>query len=175
MAILIQESPNGGIENGAHLGATSDFVTINTVVALATGDIGGGVVSPLDQAILPTNQENLQKLMELVQTTTNAKYINVTSAVVDLSISGNRTAYGLGTNFNQAATTIYTVKFMAEQINFFNLAAFAALVEGVPVPNPTTGVPVNGPATVTISAYESTDAAATNISATKTNLSTTGY
>jgi len=175
MSILIQQSPNGGIQNGAYQNATSDFVTINTVVALATGDIGGdSTVSPLDQAILPTNQENLEKLMELVQTTTNCKYISVSSAVVDLSVSGNRTMYGFGTDFNQAATTIYTVKFMAEQIDFFNIAAFQALVEGIVVPNPTTGVPTNS-GSVTISAYEATDPAATNIVATKMNLGTTGY
>lgn len=162
MAILSPLSPNGGVSNGAALGATADFVVMNTVIAHATGDVG---------APLPTNAQNLEKLMELVMTTTNAKYIQVSSAVVDLSVSANRTALGLGTNFNQALTTVYTIKFMAEQVNFFNLAAFNSLVQGFAVQNPTVGVPVNGPAVVTISAYETADAAAKNINVTKYALS----
>jgi hypothetical protein len=162
---LETQSPNGGVENGAYQNATSDFVVINTVINHTAGDIG---------APLPTAEENTQKLFEMIMTTTNVKYINISSAVVDLSVSANRTALGLGTNFNQAATTVYTIKFMAEQIDFFNIAAFNALIEGVMVPLPTAGVPTTS-GTVTLSAYEVTDAAATNLVATKYNLGTNGY
>jgi len=155
MTYLETLSPNGGVENGNNALGSSDFITINTVVDFATGAIG---------APLPTNQENLKKLFELIQTTTNAKYIQVSSAVVDMSQSANRTLYALGTNFNQADTTIYTVKFMSEQVDAFQVIAFQTLIDGVSVPNPTVGVPVNGPATETISAYKAFDAADGNIS-----------
>lgn len=141
---------NGGIFDGANLGVNSDFVTITTVIAHADGNFGAGT----------TPTANLEKLMEKIQLLVNVKYIHVSSAVVDLSDAGARAVAGLGTNFNQAATTVYTIKFMTEQAGF--LAGLAAALDGVAVPVPTTGVP-HATAAATLSAYETSDAAEKNI------------
>ena len=158
-------SPNGGIENGAYLNATSDFFLIYTLIGQATGPIGAANTGDTENAA--SDAQNLWKLMETVQTLVNAKYINVSSAVVDLSVAGNRAIYNFGTDFNQAATTVYTIKFMAEQPHMLTVANLTDLLEGnsAIVYNPTTGVPSSG-GPVTLSAYELTDAAATNTSIT---------
>jgi hypothetical protein len=143
---------NGGIGNGADLGANSDFVVITTVIGHATGNFG----------VAPSDAQNLVKLMELVQQKINVKYIHVASAVVDLSDADARAAAGLGTNFNQAATTVTTIKFMTEQAGFLTADILAGLVDGVAVVNPTVGVPSSAGA-VTLSAYEADNAATKNI------------
>ena len=154
--MLTPLSPNGGVFSPANLQADSDFFVINTVIGLATGDVG-------DYAT-PNDAQNLQKLIEMISLRVNPKYIKVSSAVVDLSVSGNRVAMGLGTNFNQAATTVYTLHFMTEQTKFLTAASLAALIQGVPVPAWAWGVPVNGPATANQSAYETVSASLSNIS-----------
>ena len=150
----MSRSPNGGVFSPADLMANSDFVTIYSVIGHATGDFG-------DVAV-PSDAQNLEKLIEMVTTKINVKYIKVSSAVIDLSDAGQRAIYGLGTGFNQAATTVYTVKFMTEQTKFLTAASLAALIEGVTVPNAKLAVPHNvAPADQT--AYNTLSAAEKNI------------
>ena len=146
-------SPNGGIENGDYLNADSSFFVIYTLVANAPGDFGSTASAA----------QNLQKLIETVMTTSIVKYINVTSAVVDLSVSGNRAIYNFGTVFNQASTTVYTIKFMIEQTDFTTQASLTTLLEAnsAIVYFPTVSVPTSG-GTVTLSAYELTNSSTTN-------------
>lgn len=146
-------SPNGGIFNGADLGADSDFFKVYTVVAHTEGNFGD------------TNSanRNLVRLMELIQTKVNVKYVKVSSAVVDLSVAANRAAISLGTDYNQAATTVYTISFMAEQGKFQTAAALLTELDGIATPFTTTGVPITGPATRNETAYETSSASAKNI------------
>ena len=143
---------NGGIVNGSNLGANSDFVTIYTVIGHATGDFG----------VSASDAQNAVKLFEMIGTKANVKYTKISSAVVDLSVSGNRTIYGLGTNFNQASTTVYTIKFMAEQAGYVTAANLAALIQGVTVPNTTAAVPSSA-GNADQSAYETASASLKNI------------
>lgn len=150
---------NGGIFNGADLGVNSDFFVIKTVIGHATGNYG----------VATSDSRNLEILMEQVQQKINVKYISVASAVVDLSVAANAAAAGLGTNFNQAGTTVTTIKFMTEQAGFLTAASLAALIQGFAVANPTVGVPSSaGP--VTLSAYETASASLKNISVTVSDL-----
>lgn len=149
-------SPNGGVFNGANALGYQNFIVFYTLLAQATGNVG-------DYGT-PAASQNTQKLFETIQTFCNVKYINITSAAVDLSVSGNRAIYGLGTDFNQAATTIYTIKFMASDIDYITSANLKAFLDGNSsiVPFATTGVPITGPSTETLTAYNTTDAAETN-------------
>lgn len=157
----MSRSPNGGVFSPANLQADSDFVVINTVIGHATGDFG--------DVLVPSNAQNLEKLIEMIMTKVNVKYIKVSSAVVDLSDAGVRAVYGLGTGFNQAATTVYTIKFMSEQTKFISTAIINALIEGVAVVNPTLAVPHNAaPADQT--AYNTASAAEKNIVVTVSDL-----
>src|SRR5690606_36301448 len=104
MAFVFPQSPNGGVKVGADLGANSDFVVIHTVIGHAAGDVGASGTA--------NNQKNLQKLFEIINNLVNIKYVNVSSPVADLSDAGEAALYGLGSAFDQAATAVYTIKFM---------------------------------------------------------------
>ena len=158
---MTTHSYNGGVNGAANLQANGDFYTVYTVIGEATGSFG-------DPAT-PSNAQNLTRLVEAFETLTNMNYVSVSSAVIDLSVSGNRTIYGLGTNFNQAATTVYTVKFFAPQTAFATATTLKALIQGLALPNPTLAVPhASAPADQT--AYETLDAAEKNISITSVNI-----
>ncbi len=135
-------SPNGGIFGGADLNANSDFVVIHTVVDVATGNRGAGDA-----------QKNLEKVMGLIQTKVNVKYISLVSEEVDLSDADVRAVYGLGSSFNAADTVVHTLKFMTEQSKFIDAVVVADLLEGVAVAG-------------AISAIETEDAVTKNISIT---------
>lgn len=146
-------SPNGGIANGADLLADSTFFKVNTVMAHATGDFGSAASAA----------QNLIRLMEIVQQKANVKYIKVESAVVDLSDAAVRASYALGSDYNQAATTVYTIKFMIEQAKFLDATALEALIQGITAPFATAGVPITGPSTRSVTAYETVSTSARNV------------
>lgn len=107
---------NGGVTSGEALTGNMDFFTINTVIAIQEGDFGS-----TDSA-----KRNLIKFAEAISMGAQPVLVAVSSAVVDLTVAGNRTLYGLGTGFNQAATTIYTLKFAVEHSEVFGTTALAA-------------------------------------------------
>lgn len=146
-------SPFGGVRNGADITGDAEFVTIYTVLAHQTGDYGSTV----------TAKRNLMRLMELIQQKVNVNYIHVSSAVVDLSDADTRTFYGLGTNFNQAATTMYTIKFIVEQSGFISESIINELIDGVVMPFETAGVPITGPSTADLDTFDVDGAATKNV------------
>lgn len=145
-------SPNGGIFKGADLNGNSTFFKIFTVVDHGVGNFGDS----------NSDSRNMIRLAELIQQKVNMKYINVTSAVVDLSVASNRALYNLGTDYNQAATTVYTITFMAEMAGFLTAADLIASLDNLEVPFATAGVPITGPATRNETAYETSSASAKN-------------
>lgn len=153
-------SPNGGVLNGADLTATADFVTLQTVIGQTTGNFGSAA----------STADNLFRLSELIQQKANMKYIKVSSAVVDLSDATNRAFYQLGTDYNQALTTVYTIKFVVDQSGFVSTSIIHDLLQGIAVVFPTVGVPITGPAVRTISAYEIDSASAKNMAITITTI-----
>lgn len=157
---------NGGVATKETLTGDMDFFVVHTVVALTEGAYGSTASAT----------RNLVKFMETVSTGAQPVLVSVTSGVRDLSDSGQRTIYGLGTDFNQASTTVYTVKFAIEHAgalltgsdanNGALVGSLAYKFDGAPVPFPTTAVPITGPATRTESAWETTSASARNLSVT---------
>jgi hypothetical protein len=106
---------NGGIGSKETLTGNMDFFTVHTVVPVAEGAWGETV----------TATRNLIKLFEVFATGAQPVLVSVSEAEVDLTIAGNRTEYGLGTNFNQDETTIYTIKFAIEHTGALGTVADA--------------------------------------------------
>jgi len=144
-------SPNGGANNGANITGTPDFIIVNTLIDHTPGAYSTGL----------TDTANSFQFLNSVMQFANPKYVNFSSAVVDLSVSGNRTLYGFGTVYNQAATTIYTVKFTIEQTGFVTAANLGTALNGLTVPFTTTAVPTSG-GNVSITAYDTTGSGTTN-------------
>lgn len=153
MAVSIDRSPSGGVLEGADLHGDAQFFTIYTVAAHEAGAYGD-----TDSA-----KRNLFRLSQIIEQKINLKQISVSSETVDLSDADNRTFYGLGDDYNQAATDVYTVKFMVEQSGYLSDTTLEELLDGVALPFTTTGVPITGPSTRDISAYETSDADEKNI------------
>jgi hypothetical protein len=95
---------NGGIGSKETLTGNMDFFTVHTVAAIEEGAWGATASAT----------RNLIKMVEAVATGAQPVLVSVSEAVVDLSVAGNRTEYGFGTGFNQAGTTVYTLKFAIE-------------------------------------------------------------
>lgn len=150
---MLKRSPNGGIKAGADLHGDSQYFTIHSVINHTAGDFGDG-----------DGEKNLQVLAEIIQQKVNLQHISVKSEVVDLSDAGERSFYGFGTNFNQAGTTVYTIKFLTEQPDFLSADVLLAMADDVDVPVATT-VPATG-GNVVVDAYSTDDAAAKNLSVT---------
>jgi hypothetical protein len=95
---------NGGIGSKETLTGNMDFFTVHTVAALEEGAWGSTASAT----------RNLIKMVEAIATGAQPVLVSVSEAEVDLSVAGNRTEYGFGTGFNQAETTVYTLKFAIE-------------------------------------------------------------
>lgn len=156
----------GGVTSKETLTGDMNFFVVHTTVSMAEGDYGASA----------TNKRNLYKFMETVALGAQPVIVSVTSAAVDLSVSGNRTLYGLGTDYNQAATNVFTIKFAIEHDGALGTSSTAAnpavagslasLLDGVAVPAPTAAVPITGPATRTESTFETSSASAKNVAIT---------
>jgi hypothetical protein len=112
---------NGGIGSKETLTGDMDFFTIHTVAALEEGAYGA----------VNSATRNLIRLVETISLGAQPVLVSVTEAVVDLSVAGNRAIYGLGSGFDQAGTTVYTMKFAIE-----HTGAFGSLAEAVDVAVP---------------------------------------
>lgn len=146
---------NGGVATKETLTGNMDFVTIHTVAALDEGAYGA------------TNSatRNLIRLVETISLGAQPVLTSVKETEVDLSVSANATLYGLGTDFNQAATTVYTLKFAVEHTGAVD--NLATDLQGLAMPFTTAGVPITGPATRSITALETASASAKNTSVAK--------
>lgn len=82
------------------------FVTLYTVIPL------DGVS---DRGATANAVWNLERFNISVGMATVPVISTVTSLTVDLSVAGNRTFYGLGTDFNAAGTTVYVLKYAFER------------------------------------------------------------
>lgn len=148
-----RNNPNGGVKNGADITGDAQFYTIHTVIAHEAGDNG----------VADNASRNLIRLSEAIRMRVNMHYIHVSAEELDLSDADVRGALGLGTNFNQADTVVYTVKFAAEQSGCLKVADLVALLQGQATPFVTVDVPAQG-GDVDISTYDLENAATKNLS-----------
>lgn len=154
---------HGKILSGETLTGNNDFFTIHTVASLEEGDFGATA----------SGATNLVRMVEAISTGAQPVLVSVNSEVVDLTVAANRTTYGLGTNFNQASTTVYTFKFAIEHTGALGSVAdaddttvtgsLASILDGLGLPFTTTGVPITGPSTVDVDTLDADDAAAKNV------------
>ena len=122
---------NGLVKSGTNLTGTQNFFVINTVIALADNTNFGTT---------PNAGRNLDQLVRYFAMAAFPAMISVSNLpAVDLSISGNRTAYGLGTTYNQANTSIYTLKISTEKFGVWggSAADVAAMLTGINATDPT--------------------------------------
>lgn len=153
---------NGGIGAKEALTGDMEFFTINTVNTLEEGAWGAS----------NSGKRNLIKLVEALSMGAQPVLVSVTSAVVDLSVAGTRTFYGLGSNFNQASTTVYTFKFAVEHSGVWGAVSdaddstvsgsVANKLSGLAMPYTTAGVPITGPSTVSASSLITASGATKN-------------
>jgi hypothetical protein len=156
---------NGGIGSKETLTGNMDFFTVHTVAAIEEGAYGSA----------NSAKRNLIRMVEAVSMGAQPVLVSVSSAVVDLSVAGNRTIYGLGTNFNQAATTVFTLKFAIEHTDAFGTLAqavdaavagsLASRLNGLAMPFTTAAVP-HDTAPVNVTTLGTTGAATANTSIT---------
>lgn len=135
---------HSGVTSGEALTGNMDFFTVHTAVAIAEGAV-------TDTA---SAKDNLVKIVETISTGAQPVLVSVSSAVVDFSVSGNRTLYAFGTEFDTAATTVYTLKFAVEHGGVFGAVAdaddpaipysLAARLKGLKMPFTTAAVPGAG-------------------------------
>ena len=95
---------NGGVASKETLTGNMDFFTVHTVAALAEGAWGATA----------TATRNLIKLVEAISTGAQPVLVSLSSASVDLSDAPTAAEYGFGTNYDDAGTTVYTLKFAIE-------------------------------------------------------------
>lgn len=95
---------HGGVLNGETLTGDMDFFTVHTLIALEEGDWTA------------TNNEsrNLDVMTRAISLGAQPVLVSVSEAEVDLSDAPTATEYDFGTDYNQAATTVYTYKFAIE-------------------------------------------------------------
>lgn len=154
---------HGKVTSGETLTGNNDFFTVYTVADLEEGDFG----------TTASGTQNLVRMVEAISIGAQPVMVSVSEEVVDLSVSANATKYGLGTNFNQAATTVYTFKFAIEHTGAFGAIAdaddatvqgtVANILDGLQLPFTTVGVPITGPATEDVSAFDAADPASKNV------------
>lgn len=95
---------NGGFVAGERLTGNMDFFTVHVLAELEEGAWGAE----------NSATRNLVKLVEAVSTGAQPILTSLTSAEVDLSDAPTATAYGFGSAFDSAGTTVYTLKFAVE-------------------------------------------------------------
>jgi hypothetical protein len=153
---------HGGIASKETLSGDMDFFTVHTVAALEEGAYGA----------VNSATRNLIRLIETIALGAQPVLVSVSEEEVDLTVAGNRTLFGLGTNFNQDETTVYTLKFAVEHTGALGTVAtaddvsvarsLAARLDGLELPFETAGVPAQGGA-VAISTLDADGAATKNV------------
>jgi hypothetical protein len=146
---------NGGIATKETLTGNMDFVTIHTVAAIAEGAYGS----------TNTATRNLIRLVETISLGAQPVLTSVKSEEVDLSDADIRAVYGLGTDYDQDDTTVYTLKFAVEHTGAVD--DLATTLDGLAMPFTTAGVPITGPATRSITELDTDSATAKNTSVAK--------
>lgn len=107
---------NGGFVAGERLTGNMDFFTVHVLAELEEGAWGAE----------ESATRNLIKLVEAISTGAQPILTSLTSEVVDLSVSANATFYGFGSTFDEAGTTVYTLKFAVEHTGVFGSEVEAA-------------------------------------------------
>jgi len=159
---IIPLRKNGGIGSKETLTGDMDFFTVHTVAALEEGAYGA----------VNSAKRNLIRMIETISLGAQPVLVSVSEEEVDLSVAGNRTTYGLGASFDQAATTVYTLKFAVEHTGSLGSIAdaddvtversLAARLTGTVMPFATT-VPITGPDTTSVTSLDAADGALKNV------------
>lgn len=146
---------HGQVVNGEHLTSDMDFWTVYTVVAMTAGaDVNSDT---------PTAANNLDRMIQFIGQRAQAVMVSVASAAVN----DPNTLYSLGTDYNQNATTVYTLKFATEHTGAWTDTASAVnnleeSLDGLPMPFTTAAVPITGLSTRNETAVETSSASAKN-------------
>lgn len=125
---------HGSFGSGETLTGNLDFFVVHTVVDIAEGDMTD----------IPSAVNNLGVLIQAISTGAQPIIVAVKTAVVDLSDATIAAAYGLGTDFVDAATQVHTLRFAIEHTETFGDLAdagdvtkpisLAARIQGLPTP-----------------------------------------
>ena len=110
--MVARKTSNGKQEN---LTGDLDFFTIYTVLDFAEGAY-----------VADTATHNFDILVKAISTGAQPVLQSLSSETVDLSVAGNRTKYGLGTNFNGAGTVVRTYRFAIEHTGALGTSTTAA-------------------------------------------------